>query len=184
MNHSDHVRLLQNGIESSGGTWADLGSGAGAFTLALADLLGANAEIYSIDQDAGALREQEQALRARFPASQVHYRRADFSQRLDLPPLDGIVMANSLHFQKHADKDRTLKNVFDYLRPGGRLLLVEYDVDRGNRWVPYPMSFATWEKIAARNGLIGTRLLATVPSHFLTEIYAAVSFKPKSPRVS
>ena len=32
--------LLTNGIAERGGTWADLGSGAGAFTLALADLIG------------------------------------------------------------------------------------------------------------------------------------------------
>lgn len=177
MNHSDHVRLLQNGIAVPGGIWVDLGSGSGAFTLALADLLGPSGEIYSVDQDPNALREQERAMRSRFPSTAVHYLHADFTKHLDLPVLDGIVMANALHFQKHSDKDPVLRKVLDYLRPGGRLILVEYNVDRGNMWVPYPISYPTWETIAARNGFVATRLLATVPSRFLGEIYSALSFK-------
>ena len=97
MNHNDHVNLLRNGIPGLGGVWADLGSGSGAFTLALADLIGATGHIYSVDKDRSALREQERAMRSRFSGTTVHYLTADFTQRLDLPPLDGIVMANSLH---------------------------------------------------------------------------------------
>jgi SAM-dependent methyltransferase len=182
MNHSDHVRLLQNGISAQGGSWADFGSGSGAFTLALADLLEENSEIYSIDQDAGALREQEREMRAWFPAIKIHYLRSDFTRQIELPLLDGIVMANALHFQEHVVKDQTLKKILTYLRPGGRFILVEYNVDRGNIWVPYPLSYATWENIAARNGFIMTRLLATVPSRFLGEIYSALSFKAESKR--
>ena len=40
MNHDDHVALLRGGIDQPGGVWADVGSGTGAFTLALADLIG------------------------------------------------------------------------------------------------------------------------------------------------
>jgi hypothetical protein len=39
MNRADHIALIREGV-SGGTTWADLGSGAGPFTLALADLLG------------------------------------------------------------------------------------------------------------------------------------------------
>jgi len=177
MKHSDHVHLLQNGIPSEGGIWADFGSGAGAFTLALAELIGASGDIYSIDQDQGALREQEQAMRFKFPSRNAHYVRADFTHPLDLPMLDGVVMANALHFQPDAAKDKLLKQILDYLRPGGRLIVVEYNVDRGNVWVPYPTSYATCESIAARNGFVATRLLARVPSRFLGEIYSALSMK-------
>jgi ubiquinone/menaquinone biosynthesis C-methylase UbiE len=177
MNHSDHVHLLQNGMATQGETWGDFGSGAGAFTLALADLLGPSGEIYSLDQDPNALREQERAMRERFPSTTVHYLHADFTQQLDLPALDGIVMANALHFQRPTDKDAVLEKIFHHLRPGGRLILVEYNVDRGNIWVPYPLSYATWEIVAARNGFVATRLLARVPSRFLGEIYSALSFK-------
>ena len=175
MNHKDHTALLRDGIAAPGGAWADLGSGSGAFTLALADLLGSSVRIYSVDRDERALLEQERAMRAYFPDRALSYHVADFTQPLDLPPLDGVVMANSLHFQR--DKGAVLRLVRGYLRPRGRLLLVEYNADRGNSWVPYPLSYATWEALARANGLVETRLLATRPSRFLREIYSAVSLR-------
>src|SRR5438477_13039401 len=100
MTHDDHVYLLHGGIPNLGGVWADLGSGTGAFTLALADLIGPEGEIYSVDTDRRALQEQERAMRARFPTTTVHYIVADFTRPLDLPTLTGVVMANSLHYQR------------------------------------------------------------------------------------
>ena len=109
MNHTDHVNLLRRGVSPTGGVWADFGSGTGAFTLALAELLGPTGKIYSVDKDRGALRTQERAMQAQFPQTTVHYLTADFTQPLDLPLLDGIVLANALHFQKlqHAGKGRS-----------------------------------------------------------------------------
>jgi hypothetical protein len=42
-------------------------------------------------------------------------------------------------------------------------------------WVPYPLSYATWEELAQQSGFSSTRLLATVPSRFFREIYSAAS---------
>ena len=173
MNHNDHVYLLRKGIPGEGGVWADFGSGTGAFTLARADWIGPTGQIYSVDKDRRSLREQERAMRGRFSATTVHYLTADFTQRLDLPPFDGIVMANSLHYVRK--KDPVLQLIRGYLKPGGRLLIVEYNVDRGNLWVPYPFSYSTWEVLARQNGFSNTQLLATVPSRFFGEIYSAVS---------
>ena len=173
MTHEDHVNLVRGGISGPGGVWADLGSGTGAFTLALADLIGPEGTIYSVDKDRGALREQERAMRVRFPGTTVHYVAADYTHPLDLPLLDGVVMANSLHYQR--DKAPILQMVRGYLRPGGRLVLVEYNADSGNMWVPHPVSYGTWEALARRNGFAETRLLARVPSRFLGEIYSAIS---------
>jgi SAM-dependent methyltransferase len=167
------VALLREGVSGHGVLWADLGSGTGAFTLALAELLGPRGILYSVDREAGALREQARALRERFPAVAVHQRVADFTQPLDLPPLDGLVLANSLHFV--ADKEPVLRRLRRLLRPGGRLILVEYDVDAGNAWVPYPIPYVAWERLARRLGFHSTRRLASRPSRFLREIYSAVS---------
>jgi ubiquinone/menaquinone biosynthesis C-methylase UbiE len=175
VDHNDHVFLLTKGIPERGGIWADLGSGAGAFTLALADLIGPQGRIYSVDKDRGSLREQERAMRARFPANSVEYINADFTRPLNLPPLDGIVMANSLHFVRQ--KDPVLELVRNYLRPSGRLLLVEYSTDRGNMWVPYPLSYKTWEALARRNGFAHTQMLATVPSRYFEGMYSAMSVR-------
>jgi hypothetical protein len=68
-----------------------------------------------------------------------------------------------------------LEIVRGYLRPGGRLVLVEYAADRGNQWVPYPLSFATWSAAAAAAGFRDTKQLAMVPSRFLDSIYSALS---------
>ncbi|MDE3088087.1 MAG: class I SAM-dependent methyltransferase [Chloroflexota bacterium] len=171
MNHQDHVNLLRGGVTR--GIWADLGSGSGAFTLALADLLGGSGEIYSVDKNAGALREQERAMCARFPQAVVHYGVADFTRPLDLPPLDGIVMANALHFCR--DQFHLVQSIKNYLRRGGRFILVEYNIDQGNPWVPFPLSCSNWETLARRCGFASTRLLATRPSSFLREIYSALS---------
>src|SRR6185312_1071147 len=97
------------------------------------------AQIYSIDRDRRALQRQQSELSRRFPDTVLHTVHADFTRPLDLPPLDGVVMANSLHFQR--DKDAVLRRMLNYLKPGGRLVLVEYNADRGNHWVPYPLSF-------------------------------------------
>jgi len=82
-------------------------------------------------------------------------------------------MANSLHFQR--DKRTVLRQVRSYLKPMGRLILVEYNADRGNPWVPFPISYSAWENLASAHGFGSTRLLTNVPSRFLREIYSAVS---------
>lgn len=176
MEHRDHVNLLRNGITQPGGIWADFGSGSGAFTLALRELVGADAEIYSIDQDGGRLREQERAFKQMFPQSNVHYICADFSKSMDLPPLDGVVMANALHYFK--DKEKLLRHVAGYLKPGGAFILVEYNVDSGNLWVPHPLSWNTFQKLAPSADFARPRLLATHPSRFLEGFYSAIAYKP------
>ncbi len=178
MDHRDHVELLRGGIPGPGGTWADLGSGTGAFTLALAELLGPGAVIHSVDRDAVALGEQARALRARFPDVEVRPDVGDFTRSLELPPLDGLVMANSLHF--HRDRTAVVRHVMRWLRPGGRFILVEYDADRGNPWVPHPLSFRSWVELAADVGLQDVRLIGRVPSRFLGAIYCALAFTPAS----
>ncbi len=177
MTHEDHLALLRGGIPVTGGVWADLGSGTGAFTLA--DIIGPDGTIYSVDVDRRALKEQERVMLSHFPGVNVHYIAGDYTNPLDLPPLDGILMANSLHFQR--DKGKVLRLLHSYLKPGGRLLLVEYNADSGNPWVPFPISYPTWEKLSSTNGFSSTRLLATVPSRFLKEIYSAVSISSETP---
>ena len=178
MDHADHVRLLREGVPREAGTWADLGAGEGAFTLALADLLPLESEIIAIDRDAAALRELALAYielgGRREGLPKVSTSHMDFfTGDLGTAWLDGVVMANSLHFVK--EKAAVLARVHRALRPGGRLLLVEYDTGRGNAWVPYPLSFETWRTIAVQAAFSEPQLLATHPSRFLKRIYCAAS---------
>lgn len=176
MDHADHVDLLRPANLTAGGTWADFGAGSGAFTLALREVVGPHADIYAVDKDQRALRDLEKAHRERFTTSQnIHTVRADFSGTLSLPPLDGIVMANSLHYFK--DKEKTLRHVRSFLKLNGMLLLVEYNVDSGNPWVPYPLSFETFHALAPRAGFSEPQLLGKAPSRFLREFYSAAAHR-------
>ena len=180
MDHADLVGLLRQGVDAKGGRWADLGAGEGAFTMALADLLGPDAHITAGDRDAGARRRLGVEMGRRFPATQLDTLAADFRQPLALSGLDGIVMANSLHFVR--DKQPVLASVKAMLRPGGRLIVVEYGSDRGNPWVPHPFTYARWERMAAEAGFEQTRQLGTVPSRYLGSMYSAVTLVPESTR--
>ena len=174
MDHHDHVDLLLSADLPPAASFADLGAGSGAFTLALRELLGPDAPLYAVDRDRGRLKSLEQAYRSRFgSAENLHVVDADFSRPLDLPPLDGILMANSLHFFRN--KEKILRHAASYLKPGGMLLLVEYNVDRGNPWVPFPLSFESFCALAPKAGFSEPLLLAKKPSSFLREFYSALT---------
>ena len=178
MDHADHVALIRAGVTWTGGIWADIGAGEGAFTLALADLLSPGARIVAVDRDARALARNAETLGARFPEIELEAIRADFEAPLDLPPLDGLVAANSLHFISRERQVEVVRRLASYLRPGGSFVVVEYDADRGNPWVPHPFSASTWERLATEAGLVDTMRLGRVPSRFLGAIYSAVSRRP------
>jgi ubiquinone/menaquinone biosynthesis C-methylase UbiE len=174
MNHHDHVALLQKGIPQPGGIWADLGAGEGALTLALADLNGETGTISAVDRDGNALRRLVRSMQERFPKILLHTLVGDFERLLPLPALDGIVMANSLHFIRN--KAEALARIRSYLKPEGRLLMVEYNSEQGNLWVPYPLAYPTWERLSLESGFSHTEKLAAYPSRFLREIYSAMSW--------
>ncbi len=176
MNHDDHVNLLRKGIPTlaaSGPTWVR-GRARSPWRW---PMIGPTGTIYAVDKDAGALRQLARGMQTQFPAVTLHCVTGDFTQPLALPALDGVVMANSLHFIQR--KEPVLQQVRSYLQPAGRLLLVEYNTDTGNMWVPHPLSFPTWAKLAARCGFADTELLATQPSRFLREFYTAGSRQGK-----
>jgi len=176
MDHNDHVNLLRLADPPQGGFWADFGAGSGAFTLALRELVGLSAEIYAVDKDRSGFDTLERSHRASFGTSQnLHLIRANFTGALFLPPLDGVVMANSLHFFR--DKEKVLKHVRSFMKLNGALLLVEYNVGSGNPWVPHPLTFETYRTLARRVGFSEPRLLAKVPSRFLKEFYSAVAYR-------
>jgi ubiquinone/menaquinone biosynthesis C-methylase UbiE len=176
VNHADLVGLLKDGVTERGGRWAELGAGEGNFTLALADLLGPGALIIAVDRDRHALSVLAQEMGRRYPGTALEVIAADFTRPLELKDLDGVVMANSLHFVR--DKRPVLRAVRAMLKPGGTLIVVEYGTDRGNPWVPHPFSFETWRRLAADAGLVGTAMLATYPSRYFGSLYSAVSRVP------
>ena len=98
---------------------------------------------------------------------------ADFRQALSLPPLDGIIAANAVHYV--ADQVTLLRQWRNHLKPDGRLVIVEYDTDNGNRWVPYSLSFSAFQHLAPAASFTVPVLLGVRPSRFLGQIYAAMA---------
>ena len=59
-------------------------------------------------------------------------------------------------------------------------MLVEYDADRGNNWVPHPISAARWPGVAETAGLADVREIGRRGSRFLNAIYSAMAVRPAS----
>ena len=171
----DAVALITDAVPRRGGTWADLGAGEGTFTRALAELLGPEATIYAVDSDRAAIAALTRWSRT---ASHIVPVEGDFTRPSALADLgesalDGILLANSLHFVP--DARRALTQLVKLLRPGGRAVFVEYDRRARSRWVPYPISPAQLNELATAAGLSAPTITSRTSSAFGGEIYAAVS---------
>jgi SAM-dependent methyltransferase len=133
--------------------------------------------VVAIDQDAGALRRLVQTLPAAQRAA-VQTVQADFTQPLPLPdpvPFDGLLLANSLHFVRN--KRPVLTHLVNLLRPGGTVVIIEYNAARGNWAVPHPLRDETCVQLMADAGLHAAHIVNREPSSFLGEIYTAVGVK-------
>lgn len=151
--------------------WVDLGCGSGLFTEALARLLPPGSTVYGVDT-APDLRRQT-------TSNGVHLLplQADFiKDTLDLPGLDGILMANSLHYVK--DKPTLLQKLQSSLHPGSPFLIVEYDTDTPiKNWVPYPLSFLSLTELFTSAGYPRIQKLGQRSSAYgRSNLYAAISF--------
>jgi SAM-dependent methyltransferase len=170
------VALIAGAVPRRPGTWADLGAGDGTFTRALVQLLGPKSRIYAVDRDARAIAAIKRwAARA---AASVTTVVADFTRPFDIPGLeeprlDGILLANALHFVP--DAAVALERLSAWVRPGGRVVVVEYDRRAASRWVPYPIPFARLVALTASAGLSAPVITATRPSAFGGILYTAAA---------
>lgn len=172
MKQEDAVALLRPAVgEAAGTTWADLGAGTGVFTRALAALVGPEGHVIAVDADDHTLSVvRAWAARARGgpPVTVIH---ADVTRPLTLPPLDGVLMANTLHFMR--DPAAVLSLAASNLRAGGRFVLIEYEGRRPGPWVPFPVSIARFRELAGQAGLTPPEVVATRPSAFGGTLYVA-----------
>ena len=160
MKAEEAIRLIRNGVTGEGPQhWADLGCGSGTFTFALQSLLAPGSRITAIDK-------QKQVLPADFI-------KADFEKDdLNLTGLDGILLANSLHYVR--DKTRLIKKLENYFAAKPAFLIVEYDTSRSNLWVPYPVSYQNLQQLFTALGYSSIHLLAEASSRFGGRMYAAL----------
>ena len=63
------------------------------------------------------------------PSVAIKFQRSDFTLHKSVPAeLDGILIANALHYV--SDQQNFLQNLISHLKPGARIIIVEYDTDR------------------------------------------------------
>jgi SAM-dependent methyltransferase len=156
--HDDDARALIAAAIPAGDAatrWADLGAGTGTFTRALSALLGPRGHVHAVDRDPDAVAAlarlaRDDAMRSRAAVTVLRgdLADADLLRRLGGASLDGILLANALHFVPAVEQPTVVARLVGWLRPGGRLVLVEYEERGPSRWVPAPVPFARLAAIA------------------------------------
>ncbi|HLZ17808.1 MAG TPA: class I SAM-dependent methyltransferase [Cyclobacteriaceae bacterium] len=154
--------LIERGVEKTSHpqTWADLGAGEGLFTNALSRLVAPQSTIYAIDRNERDLQQVE-------IADSIHLKKipVDFvKEEIKMDPLDGVIMANALHFVK--DSAVFLQKIKKIVKPSGRVIIVEYEMTTPNQWVPYPIGLRKMEALAKQAGLNTPIMLAEAQSVF------------------
>ncbi|MCI4667309.1 MAG: class I SAM-dependent methyltransferase [Bacteroidia bacterium] len=154
------ISLIQTGIPNKAEVWADLGAGTGLFTRALLEILPEEGLVHALDKSPRYLYDLWRGYKNRLI---VHD--GDFIKEMELPKLDGIVMANALHYVR--EKRSVLNHILSYLKPKGTFILVEYDTDSPNPpWVPYPISRNSWKNLCKQVGLEEVEVLGQTPSRY------------------
>jgi ubiquinone/menaquinone biosynthesis C-methylase UbiE len=171
MELSTAIDLIRRGVDHSNPqVWADLGCGNGLFTRALAQLLPAGSNVYALDRDMKTL-----ALLGELKAGvSLHKITSDFTKDLNaIPSCDGVLMANSLHFV--ADKQTFLTALKRKLKSSGKLIVVEYDTDQSNQWIPFAVSFSSIRDLSQKGMFSSCEKLWEIPSRYNTaNLYSAL----------
>lgn len=168
MEIKEAIKLIEAGLppKTDSVRWADLGCGSGTFTIALSYLLGDNSLIYAIDK-------QEQVIHS--PATvEIQFIKADFSTgMLPVSNLQGILMANALHYIK--DQSACVEKLKDSLAADGQMMVVEYDTDTANPWVPYPLSLTKLKRLFSSSGFTSIEKIGEYTSIYNAgKMYACV----------
>jgi SAM-dependent methyltransferase len=163
--------LADSGVGALGPTtWADLGCGHGTFTLALAALLTAGSSIHAIDRDGSAL----QKIPSLRDGVRITTHRGDFTDHTwPFADLDGILMANSLHYVD--DQAAFIRACEPRMTSQRRFLIVEYDTNEASRWLPYPVSKTRLTGLFENAGYSSITMLRSRPSVYRrAPLFAAV----------
>lgn len=150
--------------------WADLGCGTGTFTLALAHYLSPGSKIIAIDKKKKVLKE----IPENFKHVQIEKKVANFKKNsFPLKNMDGILLANSLHYVRK--KEAFITKLKEALKPDGALLIVEYDTNIFNPWVPFPISFKRLVKTFKEAGFTSIEKIGEMPSRYnRSNLYSAI----------
>jgi ubiquinone/menaquinone biosynthesis C-methylase UbiE len=176
MTNQEAIELIDGGANGEHAQyWLDLGCGTGTFTEALATILPAHSKIIGVDKNNQQLPPQM--------GNQVSIKfiEADFETKaLEVAGLDGILMANSLHFIR--DKESLIRRLEKHFSTSRRFLIVEYDTIASNPWVPYPIDLHGLKSLFDRVGTYSISKLGVRRSLYGSAmLYGALITSPVEP---
>jgi SAM-dependent methyltransferase len=173
MDARDAARLIEPAV-TVGSVWADLGAGRGTFTMALAGLLGPRGHVYAVEREPRALAALHALIQGTHgDRARISVLPGDFTAPLALPALDGVLLANSLHFVPDEQQAPLLAHLMLAVPAKGPILIVEYDSRPRSRWVPFPVSLMRLETLSRDAGLTSPVLLGRRESEYGGTMYAA-----------
>lgn len=164
MNISEAKEMILSAVENNLEIWADLGCGVGLFTLALAEILKDGSSVYAVDKSV-------QSFPAKHSEVRLFFKEGDFSESLELPLLDGILMANSFHFIKN--KKQLIRHLETYFKNTKKWIIVEYDNSVANQWEPYSIPFEELKLLFIEMGYSNIEKIGERKSKFGGMMYAA-----------
>ena len=161
--------LIGAAINPKQGFWIDIGAGTGLFTEVLFQTL-TSGKVIAMDKNPHALWRLKAPTHLEFEILE-----ADFNRTLDFPKVDGMIMANALHYAE--EPVAVLKNILQFLKPNAPFILVEYELNQPRKpWIPYPVPFKRFKKLAPEVNLSTPKLLTTVPSRYgPNDLFSCVS---------
>ena len=150
--------------------WADLGCGSGVFTEVLANVLPAKSNIVAIDSKTQYLPH------AMGNAVSVRFQKNNFeTDDLNLPALDGIMMANALHYI--SSKESLILKLERCFQDNPLFVMVEYEKSQPNAWVPFPIPYANMKALFQQLGYKTIKKLGEQKSVYGEMMYACLIFK-------
>lgn len=163
-----HVGLTQGNIV------ADLGCGAGFFSVAAARMVGNSGIVYALDVQDSKLAATQSAAK-HYNLNNVITMKADLDKPfLEIPEgyCDTVIMASILH--EIESRENLLKNVYRLLKTGGKILAVEWKKIE-TPFGPEMSKRLSPEELAAELNALGIRHSLDVPAD--SYHYASVFIK-------
>lgn len=167
MKDTEAIHLIQKDVSAQKAEhWLDLGCGSGFFTKALAKLLPDNSKITGVDST-------QQVLPKSINNVQVEFLQANFTkEEVQLPQINGILMANSFHYVR--DKATLIHKLERLFEDKKQFLIVEYNTQSANHWVPYPITFQNLKTLFLKLNYSKINKLGELKSVYGGTMYAAL----------
>ena len=148
---------------------ADIGAGAGFFTMALARLLSDGGEMYAVEVSRDMVTRLEHELKNHH-IKNTHVLWGDVEKmggtKLGDASMDAVVMANTLF--SVSDRDTCAREIARILKKGGQIFVIDWKDSFGHMG-PHPdhvVTRAAAEKIFARHGFAVSREFPAGSHHY------------------